>query len=229
MKTLLLLLVIILAATAYHFQSSASKTRKAMEVAITALESQKKEFHVKVTALIAEKDAATETATAMAEKVTELEAQLVEARTNSVTDELLARQIDREQSAAEAEKSARSEADKQLARDQAALVYQRNKSILTEQQAQATAALSTAKAALVAKKENAPRFNEQGKDERNGNVVATGLRKSQTDRDIIINKHESELLVIAAQIAAAEAEMVRVKGRSNELEAAYAAALTKLQ
>jgi hypothetical protein len=236
MKAILLILVIALGAAAAYFQHQSGENRKAMEVAIAEYETLKTDFDTKVKEAIAKKDEAIAHSTDLGEQVAALQKQLAEARNNSVTDELLARQMDRDNAAAaQAEADARAkaadrtEAEKQLARDQALQVYNRNKAAIDEQRASLTAKLTAMRSAMETKQDNPPTFTEQGTTIRNGERFSSGVRMSQADRDVIIKKHAAEVAAIAAQIGVAEGEMVRIDTRAQELETAYAAALVRLQ
>lgn len=229
MKAILIILVIALGAGAYHFQSKSSDLERSKQIQIDAISGD-------LAAAREETAEALNHASELRDQITAMQAELAEARTNSVTDELLARQLEREQSnaaqaaVAAADKAAQqTEAEKQLARDQALQVYNRNKAALDEQLAQITNSLNTARAALKIQQDNTPTFDEQGRTWRNGKMTTVGVRTSQADRDQSLKKYQAELAQAAGLIAASEAEMVRLNSRRDELEITYAAVLAKLQ
>jgi hypothetical protein len=236
MKAILLILVVAAALAAAYYQQSASKSSLALGKAFEAYESLKEDTREQIAAVNLERAEAIAHSTDLGAQVASLQKQLAEARNNSVTDELLARQMDRDNAAAaQAEADARAkaanrtEAEKQLARDQALQVYNRNKAAIDEQRASLTAKLTAMRSAMETKQDNPPTFTEQGTTIRNGERFSSGVRMSQADRDVIIKKHEGEVAAIAAQIGVAEGEMVRIDTRAKELETAYAAALVRLQ
>lgn len=135
--------------------------------------------------------------------------------------------VDGAASAAAAQRLSKEELDAKLVQLKA--VYDTHNREIVAQRAVLTTNLNKANSALGTLRNNTPKFTEHGErySVTSGNHVATGVRMSQADRALVIEKHNEQVNQLSDQVAAIQGELMKVEARSHELETNYRAAVNR--